>query len=93
MLSDKLKVLESSVASLEQISAVVTIAGPVKDHAAKARDELRNIVNSDGFASVDEEVKAAIVTVCNAFETLCRGLEEECVAPLFGYGEQPKPEP
>ena len=83
MLSEKVTSLHTNFASMKQALAGITIITPVGKAIEKACMELKALLESPESASMDAEIKTALVSVYGILERADNGLKDESVKALF----------
>ncbi len=85
MLKEKVEVLHRDFRPLRYAFKAIEAAKPVKEDIEKVCVELRAIIEGGELAAVDQEIRTAITSVYNIFESASKGLKAESVVALFDY--------
>lgn len=83
MLSEKVANLQKNVEILTKVDAIIKKAKPIVKGMEEVRVELSNFLTDAGNSTLDLEIKTAIESVKQIFESACNGLQDQSVSALF----------
>ena len=83
MLSDKMATMQKNLEIMTKVNEIIVNIKPLVSNMKEAYETLNSFLESSDLNTMDVELKTAIVSICNIFESAYKGLEDESVSALF----------